>query len=124
MLTRLSGATICDPSFGKATAVGDLYLQDGTIVATPARGTRIDHEYKLDGRVLMAGGIDLHTHIGGGKVNLARLLLPERDRVESIDEQWRRPTDGTVFYLVKWAEYPRSAATWAFKAAVRPTNVL
>jgi formylmethanofuran dehydrogenase subunit A len=25
--------------------------------------------------VLMAGGIDMHTHIGGGKVNLARLLM-------------------------------------------------
>ena len=25
----------------------------------------------------MAGGIDMHTHIGGGKVNLARMLLPE-----------------------------------------------
>jgi formylmethanofuran dehydrogenase subunit A len=28
----------------------------------------------------MAGGIDMHTHIGGGKVNLARLLLPEDHR--------------------------------------------
>jgi formylmethanofuran dehydrogenase subunit A len=29
----------------------------------------------------MAGGIDMHTHIGGGKVNLARLLLPEDHRL-------------------------------------------
>ena len=28
----------------------------------------------------MAGGVDLHSHIGGGKVNLARLLLPEDHR--------------------------------------------
>jgi formylmethanofuran dehydrogenase subunit A len=28
----------------------------------------------------MAGGIDLHTHIGGGKVNLARLLMVEDHR--------------------------------------------
>ena len=25
----------------------------------------------------MAGGIDLHTHIGGGKTNIARMLMPE-----------------------------------------------
>ena len=31
----------------------------------------IAHEHDLAGRVVMAGGIDLHTHIGGGKVNLA-----------------------------------------------------
>ena len=28
----------------------------------------------------MAGGIDMHTHIGGGKVNLARLLMTEDHR--------------------------------------------
>ena len=27
--------------------------------------------------VMMAGGIDLHTHIGGGKTNIARMLMPE-----------------------------------------------
>ena len=25
----------------------------------------------------MAGGIDIHTHIGGGKMTIARMLLPE-----------------------------------------------
>ena len=32
------------------------------------------------GCVVMAGGIDMHTHIGGGKVNLARMLMPEDHR--------------------------------------------
>ena len=27
--------------------------------------------------IMMAGGIDLHTHIGGGKTNIARMLMPE-----------------------------------------------
>ena len=30
----------------------------------------------------MAGGIDLHSHIGGGKTNLSRLLLPEDHRAD------------------------------------------
>tara|TARA_E500000178_G_scaffold356701_1_gene437415 strand:- start:26241 stop:27896 length:1656 start_codon:yes stop_codon:yes gene_type:complete len=30
--------------------------------------------------VILAGGIDMHTHIGGGKTNIARLLLPENHR--------------------------------------------
>ena len=32
----------------------------------------------------MAGAIDLHTHIGGGKVNLARALVPELNRREIL----------------------------------------
>ena len=28
----------------------------------------------------MPGGIDLHSHIGGGKVNIARMMLPEEHR--------------------------------------------
>lgn len=33
----------------------------------------------------MAGGIDPHTHIGGGKVNIARLMWPERHSLEHKD---------------------------------------
>jgi formylmethanofuran dehydrogenase subunit A len=44
----------------------------------------------------MPGGIDIHTHIGGGKVNLARLLLPGRatiDRQRSLSQSkpWLEP---------------------------------
>ena len=31
----------------------------------------------LRGMVVMAGGIDIHSHIAGGNVNNARLLSPE-----------------------------------------------
>jgi formylmethanofuran dehydrogenase subunit A len=34
-----------------------------------------DRVIDLRGMLVLAGGIDLHTHIGGGKVNLARLLM-------------------------------------------------
>jgi formylmethanofuran dehydrogenase subunit A len=34
----------------------------------------------LAGRIVMAGGVDMHSHIGGGKVNIARMLLPEEHR--------------------------------------------
>ncbi len=31
----------------------------------------------------MSGAIDMHTHIGGGKGNIARTLLPEDHRARS-----------------------------------------
>jgi formylmethanofuran dehydrogenase subunit A len=74
-LTRLKGGRVIDPRNG-VDAVSDLWLGDGRIVAAPADGGA-DREIDCAGMVLMAGGIDMHTHIGGGKVNIARMLLPE-----------------------------------------------
>ena len=48
--------------------------------STPRRAP-VD-EIDASGCVVMAGGIDMHTHIGGGKVNLARLLMPEDHRAD------------------------------------------
>jgi formylmethanofuran dehydrogenase subunit A len=73
---RIRGARLIDPVH-KLDADGDLTLRDGFIVAPQ---TRVDEEIDASGCVVMAGGIDMHTHIGGGKVNLARLLLPEDHR--------------------------------------------
>jgi formylmethanofuran dehydrogenase subunit A len=75
MLTRLAGGRVIDPANGRDT-VGDIWVQDARIVATP------DHagaEQTLDvaGCIVMAGGIDIHTHVAGTNVNTARLLLPD-----------------------------------------------
>ncbi|MGH8750229.1 MAG: formylmethanofuran dehydrogenase subunit A, partial [Burkholderiales bacterium] len=80
MLLKLTGGKIYDPAHDINGEVRDLYLQDGRIVAAPAAGARISQEYDLRGKIVMAGAIDLHTHIGGGKVNIARAMLPEDHR--------------------------------------------
>jgi formylmethanofuran dehydrogenase subunit A len=73
---RLRGGHVVDPRHGN-DAVRDLFVRDGRIVAPLAE---VDEDIDASGCVVMAGGIDMHTHIGGGKVNLARLLLPEDHR--------------------------------------------
>lgn len=73
----IRGGRVVDPAHG-IDEVRDLWIQDGRITAPP--GVPADEEIDASGCVIMAGGIDLHTHIGGGKVNLARLLLPEDHR--------------------------------------------
>lgn len=80
MLIKLSGGTIYDPAHGIDGKVMDIFVRDGRIVEKPRDGERIDQEYNLAGKVVMAGAIDMHTHIGGGKVNIARTMLPEDHR--------------------------------------------
>jgi formylmethanofuran dehydrogenase subunit A len=75
---RLKGGRVVDPANGVDLEQRDVVWRDGRIVAPSA--DPVDEEIDATGCVIMAGGIDMHTHIGGGKVNLARMLLPEDHR--------------------------------------------
>ena len=79
-MMRLKGGRLYDPANGIDGEVRDLYVREGRFVDPPRLDTTIDAEFDLTGQVVMAGAIDMHTHIGGGKVNLARAILPEDHR--------------------------------------------
>ncbi len=93
MLTRLGGGRLYDPANGIDGLVQDLYIRDGRIVAAPADPRDADELIDLSGRVVMAGAIDLHTHIGGGKVNIARMMLPEDHAADAV-AMGRHPQPG------------------------------
>ncbi len=82
MRVRLKGGRVLDPANAEngvaSGAVRDVEILDGRIVA--ATDLRADAEYELAGDIVMAGGIDMHSHIAGGKMNLARLLMQEDRR--------------------------------------------
>jgi formylmethanofuran dehydrogenase subunit A len=84
MMLKLKGGRLFDPAHEVNGEVRDLYVRDGRFVSRPDPGERIEREYDVTGRVVMAGAIDLHTHIGGGKLNLARALLPEDHRNDPV----------------------------------------
>jgi formylmethanofuran dehydrogenase subunit A len=78
MLILLKGGRIVDP-FHHRDEIGDLWIENDHIVATP-RGRQPDQTHDVAGKIVMAGAIDIHSHIAGGNVNTARLLLPEMHR--------------------------------------------
>ena len=75
VLTRIKGGRVVDPANGR-DGVGDVWFRDGRIVDAPA-GDGADDTYDAAGKVVMAGAIDIHSHIAGSNVNTARLLMPE-----------------------------------------------
>jgi formylmethanofuran dehydrogenase subunit A len=75
MLTRIAAGRVIDPANGR-DEVGDVWMRDGRIVDVP-NGARADATYDAAGKIVMAGAIDVHSHIAGSNVNAARLLLPE-----------------------------------------------
>lgn len=82
MLIKLTGGKVYDPTHQVDGKVMDIYIRDGHIVERPRDDEPITQEYDLRNKVVMAGAIDMHTHIGGGKVNIARMMLPEDHRAD------------------------------------------
>ncbi len=92
---RISGGAIHDPANLVDGEVRDLCVEDGKVVAEVGPDAR-----RIDARgmVVMPGGVDIHAHIAGPKVNLARKLSPEDHRHDPIDrtELLRSGTGGLV----------------------------
>ncbi|MFM0436501.1 formylmethanofuran dehydrogenase subunit A [Paraburkholderia strydomiana] len=98
-LIRLKGGTVFDPANGIDGERRDLAIRDGRIVDVPAN-VPADNEYDATGMIVMAGGIDMHSHIGGGKTNLSRLLLPEDHRDDPVrDAAYESVQDANGRYL-------------------------
>jgi len=74
MLTRIAGGRVIDPA-NQRDAQADVWIHNGRIVDRP--NARVDATYDAAGKIVMAGAIDIHSHIAGWNVNTARLLLPE-----------------------------------------------
>lgn len=74
---RLAGGRLYDPLNGLDGVVRDLWIADGRIIADPGATPPKHQTIDVTGRVVMAGAIDIHSHIAGGKVNLGRALMPE-----------------------------------------------
>jgi formylmethanofuran dehydrogenase subunit A len=80
-LVKLAGGTVHDPANGIDGEARDLWVRDGVIVSAPADASELpDRTYDLSGLVVMPGGVDIHAHIAGPKVNVARKLRPEDRR--------------------------------------------
>ncbi len=76
MLIHLKGGGIVDPLNGR-DEVADLWIENDRVIAPPL-GKQPDDVHDVSGKIVMAGAIDIHSHIAGGNVNSARLLLPEK----------------------------------------------
>ncbi len=78
---KIAGGTVYDPANGIDGQVMDLWVRDGRIVAPPTPLDVLpDRSIDARGLVVMPGGIDMHAHIAGPKVNFARKMRPEDRR--------------------------------------------
>ncbi len=125
MLTEIKGGTVYDPIKGIDGEVRTLYIRNGRFGHSPYPHERIDETIDADGLIVMAGGIDIHSHIGGGKVNIARMMMTEdmhSDRVLHEGEQHSGCGHGIPSTFTTGYEYAKLGYTVCFEPAVVPAN--
>ncbi|WP_078119736.1 formylmethanofuran dehydrogenase subunit A [Thiosocius teredinicola] len=122
MLTRLTGGRVFDPANNVNGEVTDIWFRDGLICEPPQDPREADATIDLRGKIVMAGAIDIHSHIAGGNVNTARALLPEQHLAERA-RYARLPFAGA-----KWStfdtgyRYAEMGFTFVVEPAVLPIN--
>ena len=125
MITKLQNARIYDPINRINGKIKDLYIKNGHIIDKPKHGEKVSTTINLKNKIIMAGGIDIHSHIAGGKVNLARLLLPEEHRkyLYSSSEKLRSGSGlGTCSSFHIGYKYAKLGYSAVFEPAVLPSN--
>ena len=118
MLTCIRGGRVIDPARDR-DAIGDVWIQDGCIIDPPAHAP-VSEIHDVSSMLVMAGGIDIHSHIAGANVNTARLLLPEWRRGSA------RRSEHTPLSAAGWSTHQtgRDYAAMGFTTVVEPAIAL
>jgi formylmethanofuran dehydrogenase subunit A len=127
MLTRIKNGCVYDPANGVDGEIKDLWIRDGKMVAPPSDpDPKTDRTIDATGLVVMPGGIDMHCHIAGPKVNTARKMRPEEKRRAEPVRRTPLTHSGTMGSVpstfATGYKYLGMGYTTAFDAAVPPLS--
>jgi formylmethanofuran dehydrogenase subunit A len=126
-LLKIAGGAVYDPANGIDGQIVDLWVENGRMVAPP-----VDPEVRpirtidAGGLVVMPGGIDMHCHIAGPKVNMARKMRPEEKRKAEPVRRTAITHSGTMGSVpstfATGYKYAGLGYTTAFDAAIPPLS--
>ncbi len=120
--TRIVNGKVYDPANNIDGEIRDICIKDGRIVdSVPDDARRIDAQ----GMVIMPGGVDIHCHIAGPKVNAGRKLMPEDHKRDPHPETaFTRSGSGGIVpsTFATGYRYATLGYTTAMEAAVPPLS--
>ena len=123
MLIRLAGGHIIDPANSR-DEIGDLFIRDGLIVDAPTGGT-VYETYDISNKIVMAGAIDIHSHIAGNNETMGRLLLPEQRSLSEAPHPGHCPRPaGSLNTFETGYTYAAMGFTTVVEPAVLPHQAL
>lgn len=81
---HIKNGFVVDPGQGIHGDKKDIFIKNGKIVKSL---THAEKTIDASGMVVMAGGVDIHSHVAGAKVNVGRNIRPE-DKMQSTYEPY------------------------------------
>ncbi|MFX0033901.1 MAG: amidohydrolase family protein, partial [Candidatus Hermodarchaeota archaeon] len=99
----------------------DIYIKDGLIAEKVNTDAKV---IDASGMVVMPGGVDMHTHIAGPKVNVGRALRPEDKVPESNLKKTKTTRSGTGFSVLSTWLTGYKYAQMGYTTAVEPAMPL
>ena len=109
-------------STAKCATFGSLAARSWPYLPIPALAPRA--KSTLSGLVVMPGGVDMHCHIAGPKVNVARKMRPEEKRRTQVLHRTANTRSGTLGSVpstfATGYKYAGMGYTTAFDAAIPP----
>ena len=116
---------IVDPTQKMDGVIGDVAIKDGKIVDKVSSSAKV---IDAKGKVVMAGGVDVHSHVAGPKVNAGRLMRPEDKLRAGISRSnmaqkngYRMESGFSIPSVFKTGyEYARMGYSFVMEAAMPP----
>jgi len=118
-MLKIINGEVYDPANNINGEVREICIKEGHITSSVSGGRTID----ASGMVVMPGGVDMHAHIAGPKVNTARKMRPEDHRLDPVRRTslTRSGVGKTVpSTFATGYRYAAMGYTTAFDAAVPP----
>ncbi|MEM3139034.1 MAG: formylmethanofuran dehydrogenase subunit A [Archaeoglobaceae archaeon] len=104
----------------------DIFIKNGKIVDENEVKKEECKVIDASGKLVVAGGVDMHAHIAGSKINTGRTMRPEEMRVVRNIAGKFRATVGRVLLTAPAIgyEYAKMGYTTSFEAAQPPIGAL
>lgn len=123
-MLKIINGQVYDPANGVRGEVKDIYIEGGKIIEEPHFPQ--NHNGDIDvidaaGCAVMPGGVEIHSHLAGPKVNTARMMCPE-DHYDHVHSKTLATRSGTGYTtpstFLTGQLYSRLGYTTVFEAAV------
>ncbi|MHA1409010.1 MAG: formylmethanofuran dehydrogenase subunit A [Candidatus Odinarchaeia archaeon] len=117
----IKNGILLDPLNGFKLEKADVLIENGVFVDKITQQNPII--INANNLLVMPGGIDIHTHFAGAKVNLGRILRPDEHRIRTqnrangkpLGNGWATPTSELCGYL-----YSKMGYTTLIEPAIAP----
>ena len=125
-MLHIKNGIVIDPKNGIKAEKMDIFVKEGKIVEESEIDKSQCKVIDASNKLVVAGGVDMHAHIAGSKINTGRTMRPEEMRMVRQIANKFRATVGRVLLTSPAIgyEYAKMGYTTSFEAAQPPIGAL